>query len=185
MIKILIEDGKGRGYKASVESDNKLDVCAVTRTIDLYCNQKLGDSYSLVLSQTPSGAGDCFCYLKNNADNDMVISSIKVYAASNEIFEIKLSDTGTPVDGTDASPVNRKAGCGNVSEVTCKVGNDITGLSGGSVVEAVSVKGGETATRYEWLSGLVVPKNHTITLYAVTGAIAVRVTLSMHFCLCD
>lgn len=182
---MLIEDGKGRGYKASVTPENKLDICAVTRTIDLYCSQVNGESYSLVISQTPTGAGDCFCYIKNNDDKDMVISSIKLYAATSEIFEIKLGDTGTPAGGATATPVNRKAGCGNVAEVTAEDGNDITGLSGGDVVEAIAVKGGETAMRYEWLSGLIVPKNHTLTLYAVTGAIAVRVTLSMHFCLCE
>jgi len=181
---MLIEDGSGSGWKAAVGNDNKLRVCAVTRTMDLHCNQKLAKSYSLVMSQTPAGAGDCFGYVKNNDDEDMVISSIKVYGVSNEIFEIKLNDTGIPT-GTDATPVNRKAGSGNVAEATCKVGNDITGLSGGSTVEVIPVKGGETATRYEWLSGLVVPKNHTLTLYVVTGGIAVRATLSMHFCLCE
>lgn len=181
---MLIEDGKGSGYRAAVTKENKLDVCAVTRTIDLYCNQGLGVSYSLLMSQTPAGPGDCFCYVKNNDDRDMVITSVKLYAASNEVFEIKLSDIGDPVDGSDATPVNRKAGSGNIAEVTAKVGNDITGLSGGTAVEVIPVKGGETATRYEWLSGLVIPKNHTLTLYAATGGIAIRVTLSMHFCLC-
>lgn len=182
---MLIDDGKGRGYKVSVTSENKMDVCSVTRTIDLYCNQMNGVSYSLVISQTPTTSGSCFCYVKNNASQDMVISSIKVYAASDEVFEVKLSDTGTPIGGTDATPVNRKAGCGNIAEVVCKVGNDVTGLSGGSVVEAIPVKGGQTATRYEWLSGLVIPKNHALTIYTITGSALVRITLSMHFCLCE
>lgn len=182
---MLLEDGKGRGYKVAVTKENKLDVCAVNRTIDMYCNQGMGVSYSLLISQTPTGAGDCFCYIKNNDSQDMIISSIKLYAASNEIFEIKLSDTGDPIGGSDATPVNRKAGSGNIAEVTAKVGNDITGLSGGNSVETIVVKGGESTRRYEWLSGLVVPKNHTLTLYVVTGGIAVRVTLSMHFCLCE
>lgn len=182
---MLIDDGKGRGFSASVTTENKLDVCSVTRTIDLYCNQMNGVSYSLIISQTPTTSGSCFCYMKNDDTSDMVISSIKVYAVSDEIFEIKLSDTGTPVGGSDATPVSRKAGCGNIADVTCKVGNDVTGLSGGCTVEIIPVKGGETATRYEWLSGLVIPKNHSITMYAITGSSAIRVTLSMHFCLCE
>lgn len=181
---MLIEDGRGRGYKAAVTPENKVDVCAVVRTIDLYCNQVKGISYSLLISQTPTGAGDCFCYMKNNNEKDIVISSVKLQAATDETVVLKLNDTGTPLGGSDATPINRKAGCGNVADITCKVGNDITGLSGGDAIETIFLNGGESSKRYEWLSCFVVPKNHIVTLYATTGAIAVTATLSMHFCEC-
>lgn len=181
---MIIIGGTGAGFAAGVTSENQLEVCAVTRTIDLYCNQINGISYSLLLSQTPAGAGDCFCYLKNHDINDMIISSVKLHAAADETFFMKLNDTGTPVGGSDAAPVNRKAGCGNVADVTCEAGNDITGLSGGETVESIFVKGAETSYRFEWLSCIIVPKNHTMTLYVTTGAIAVTTTLSMHFCEC-
>jgi hypothetical protein len=181
---MLIEDGRGRGYKAAVTSENKIDVCAVVRTLDLYCNQVKGIAYSLLISQTPTGAGDCFCYMKNNDVRDIVISSMKLYAASNETITLKLNDTGTSSGGVAATPVSRKAGCGNVADIVYETGNDITGLSGGDAVETIFVKGGETSERFEWLSSFVIPKNHTATLYATTGAIAVMVTLSMHFCEC-
>jgi hypothetical protein len=181
---MLIEDGKGRGYKAAVTPENKMDVCAVVRTIDLFCNQAKGISYSLLISQTPTGAGDCFCYIKNNDEKDVVVSSIKLYAATDEVFTVKLNDTGTSSGGSAASPVNRKAGCGNVADITCETGNDITGLSGGDAVETIFVNGDESSNRYEWLSCLIIPKNHTMTLYVTNGAIAIRATLSMHFCEC-
>lgn len=181
---MLIEDGKGRGFKAAVTPENKLDICAVVRTIDLFCNQAKGTSYSLLVSQTPTGAGDCFCYVKNNDSKDMVLSSIKVHAASDETITIKVGDTGMPVDGSAATPINRKAGCGNVADMDCEVGNDITGLSGGDDVEVLFVKGAETSRRIEWLSSIIIPKNHALTLWATTGAIALTVTLSMHFCEC-
>ena len=182
---MIIQDGKGRGFSASVGGDNKLDVCAVTRTVDLFCNQGDETSYSLLINQTPAGANDCFCHIKNNDDMDMVVSSVKLYTVSTEIIALKLNDSGSPVGGSDASLVNRNAGSGNVAEVTVKVGNDITGLSGGDEVEALPIKGGETAPRYEWLSGLIIPKNHVLTFWAETGGIAVRATLSVHFCLCE
>jgi hypothetical protein len=181
---MIILGGTGNGYAAGVTSENQLEVCAVTRTMDLYCNQINGISYSLILSQTPTGAGDCFCYVKNNDVNDLVISSVKLYAASDEIFVMKLDDTGTPAGGSAVTPSNRKAGCGNVADATCEAGNDITGLSGGDEVESIFVKGAGTSHRFEWLSGVIVPKNHIVTLYVTTGAIAVRATLSMHFCAC-
>ena len=181
---MIITGGTGNGYAVGVTSEFQLEVCAVTRTIDLYCNQLTGVSYSLLISQTPTGAGDCFCYMKNNDVRDMIVSSVKFYAASDEIFMLKMSDTGTSAGGSTATPINRKAGCGNVADITCEVGNDITGLSGGDEIETIVIKGAGSSERFEWLSGLIVPKNHTLTLYVVTGAIAVRATLSMHFCAC-
>lgn len=177
------ESRLGRFF-ASVTSKKQLLTCAVTRSVDLYCNQEDGESYSLVVSQTPTGAGDCFCYIKNNADKDMIISSAKFYAATAEIISFRLNDTGTPSGGSAATPINRKSGCGNAADVLCETGNDITGLSGGDEVESISVKAAGASDRIPWDSGLIIPKNHTLTIYATTGAIAVRLTLSMHFCEC-
>ena len=178
------ESSVGRFY-IGASSKKQLRVCAVVRTVDLECNQIDNESYSILISKTPTGAGDCFCYLKNNADKDIVISSIKIYAASDETITIKIGDTGTPVGGTDNIPVNRRAGSGNVADVDCETGVDITGLSGGNEVESVFVKGGESSVRYGWVSGIIIPKNHTFTIYTTTGAIAILSTISMHFCGCE
>lgn len=182
---MLIDDGKGRGFKAAVTSENKFEVCAVTNTIDLYCNQKNGVSYSVIVSETPTTSGSCFCYIKNEDAKDLIVSSVKVFCVVDEVCVVKLCDIGIPAGGFDCSFVNRKAGCGNVANVTCKLGSNITGLSGGNIVEALAIKGGESSKRYEWYSGLIIPKNHTMTFYAETGAAAIRLTVSLHFCECD
>ena len=178
------ESSFGRFYIGATRKKQLL-VCAVNRTIDMECNQVDGASYSLLISQTPTGAGDCFCYIKNNDSKDMVLSSMKLYVASNETITIKLNDTGTSSGGSAATPANRRAGCGNPADIDCETGNDITGLSGGDEVEGLFVKGAESSKRFAWLSGIIVPKNNTLTLYVTTGAIAIKATLSMHFCECN
>ena len=183
---MLIEDGSGKGgWKAGVTSESKLEVCAVVSTVDLYCNQKNGVSYSIVLSETPTTSGSCFCYIKNEDTKDLVISSVKIYCTSNEVCTVNLSDSGVPVGGVDGIFVNRKAGCGNVANAICKVGSNITGLSGGHVVDAFSIKSGSPSVRYGWRSALVVPRNHTVSFYVETGAANVRMTVSLHFCECN
>lgn len=181
---MLIEDGKGRGYKAAVGPENKLDVCAIVRSIDLHCNQAEGDTYSLVITETPTTSGNCFCYFKNVSEKDLVISSVKVACDVTDTMDFVLGDSGTPVGGSDCVLVNRKSGCGNVADMICKVGNNIIGLSGGAIVERLVVKGGESSFKYAWLSGLVVPKNHTFSLYVEKGATLMKVTVSLHFCEC-
>ena len=114
----------------------------------------------------------------------MIISSVKLYAATDEIFTVKGGDAGTPVGGAAATPVNRKVGCGNAAEATVEAGNDITGLSGGKDLETVFVKGGERSFKVRWLSGIVLAKNQVLSLYVVNGAIAVRATVSLLFLDC-
>lgn len=182
---MIIYSGKGVGmYAAGVTPDGMLEVCAVVRSIDLFCNQVKGDTYSILIQQTPTGPGDCFFYGKNLAEHDIIVSSIKLQCASNEDIELHLGDLGAPVGGVDCALVNRQAGCGRVAEVLCKVGNDLTGLSGGAVVERLVVKGGDPSKRFGWLSGIVIPKNHVLTMYAVTGTAVIKATISMHFCEC-
>ena len=178
------ESSKGRFYIGAT-SKKQLLVCAVNRTVDMECNQVDSTSYSLLISQTPTAAGDCFCYIKNNDIRDMVLSSVKLYAASDETVSFKLNDTGTPVGGSAATPISRKAGSGTLADVDCETGNDITGLSGGDIVDSLFIKGAESSKRYAWLSGIIVPKNHILTMWVTTGAVAIKATLSTHFCACE
>lgn len=156
---------------------------SVCQTINEYANRNMENGYSAVIAATPTGAGDCFFYMTNNDDKPILISSLKLYAASTESVQVKLGDTGV-VGGTHAAlvPANRNAGSAKEADVTCESGVDITGLSGGRVVD--ELVGGTTMVRWLWLTGMVIPKNRTLSLYAVTGAIAIKATLGFCF-LCD
>lgn len=156
---------------------------AISQTLNEYANQSQSDAYSAVISKTPTGAGDCFFYITNDDDKSLLVSSLKLYSASAESIQIKLGDTGT-AGGTHAAltPANRNAGSAKVADVTCESGVDITGLSGGVVVD--ELVSGATMARWLWLTGLVIPKHRTLSLYAVTGAIAIKATLGFCF-LCD
>jgi hypothetical protein len=157
---------------------------AICQTITEHSNQIEKQSYSAVISVTPTGAGDCFFYITNDNDLDAVVTSIKLQSASAETVQVKIRDTGT-VGGTHAKlmPVNRNVGSGKTAEVTCESGVDITGLSGGNVVDQIVA--GATMYKWQWQSGLIVPKNRTVSLNAVTGAIAIKATLSFCFlCTC-
>ena len=111
----------------------------------------------------------------------MVISEFMLRAASDETVSFKIGDTGTPIGGTTATPVNRNAGSGNIADVTALYGVDITGLSGGNPCMAMFLKGGETSVRIAPLSGFVIPKNKVFTGYASTGGIAVMIGMGISF----
>ena len=174
-------EGHSNGYIAGVTDEGRLKVSSNNFTQEHHICHHEGQAYSFGVSVTPTGAGDCFLYVKNNSDTDMIVSEFMLRAATDEIIQFKLGDTGTPVNGTTGTPVNRNAGSGNVANVTALYGVDITGLSGGSNVMGMFLKGGETSVRVEPKSGFIIPKNKTITGYVTTGGIAIMVGMGISF----
>jgi len=174
-----IKDGQGRGFLAGVTSENRLKISGVAQAQGYYANAENTEAYHLVFSQTPTDAADCFLYMKNSSDTDIVVEGIWFRVASAEAVSVKLGDTGT-ASGTTATPVNCNAGSANEASGTFKTGNDITGLSGGTVVEKYWL----TSTASLFLSfaqGIVLPKNATLTLWATTGAVAVAGTVVFNY----
>ena len=174
-----------RGSKSLIGSDVNKEGYALTDTLTreyrLHANRSHKNSYSAIIDLTPTGAGDCFFYIKNDdTDMDLIVTSLKLYSASAEKVQVKLGDSGT-VGGTHAvvTPVSRNAGSGKTAIVTCESGVDITGLSGGSVVDVLN--GLNVPFTWEWKSGIILPKNSMLSLYAVTGAVALNATLGFYF----
>ena len=178
---LIIESGAGDGNAAAVDGENRLKTAATMQTTEHEICHHEGKSYSYGVSATPTGAGDCFLYVKNNSDTDMIVSEFMLRAASDETVQFKLGDSGTPIGGSTGTPVNRNAGSGNEADVTALYGVDITGLSGGSNVMGVFLKGGETSVRVAPLSGFIIPKNKVITGYVVTGGIAIMTGMGISF----
>lgn len=177
----VIKDGSGSGYMAKVTDANKLTTEAITEYIVADINKTEEQVYSVVVSQTPTGAGDCFCYLKNSSSLDMILRSITLAAASDETIQIKIKDIGTPVGGTTYTPVNRNSGSANAASGTFLTGNDITGLSGGSIVDQFFLKAGNSSYKYFWQSNIIIKPNDTVTFYAVTGAIAIKMSVTIYY----
>ena len=179
---LQIDDGKGRGYRAAVTNENLLQTNSVTISLDLHSNLVHQESYSILYAKTPTGAGDCFLYVKNNDDSDLTISTIKFRSASAESVQVKFNDVVTTLVGTTVNtPVNRNARSGHLANITCYDGNDITGLSGGTVVDQLFVGTGNQTTFFSWDSCLILPKSSVLTLYAVTGGVALNMTVSCYF----
>ena len=178
---LLIEDGKGTGKTAQVDSENRLSTLAVATTMEQHTNHKEGQAYTAMFSVTPTGAGDCFGYIKNESDTDMLITALMMRCASDEIIQLKLGDSGTPTGGTDITLVNRNAGSGFSATVDAQQGVDITGLSGGAVVAGAFIDGATNSLKVDIKSALIIPKNKVVTFYVVTGTAAVMVCCSIHF----
>ena len=172
-----VDDGKGKGYSAGVTEGGLLLTLSTTITREHSANHESGQAYHLLVEQTATGAGDVIFYMKNTSEYDMIVEGALLAAATDETIEFVIGDTGTPVDGSDATPVNCNAGSGNSATGIFQTGNNITGLSGGSVVDRVLVNGGSGSSYHNFETDLIFPKNTVLTIYCVAGSIKVNATI--------
>lgn len=177
----MIRDGLGNGYLVQVSEEHKLLTDTISEDVVAHVNQTEKQVYSLIVSQTPTGANDCFCYVKNTSDTNLIFRSVTLSTASDETIQIKIKDIGTPVGGATLIPVNRNSGSTLTATGTFQVGNDITGLSDGSIVDQFFIKGGDSSRKYFWQSYIIITPNSTLTFYAVTGAIAIKMSFTIYY----
>ena len=176
-----IRDGTGEGYQARVDKTNRLRVRSVNLSTEAYENIVNGKAYSLYVSATPTGAGDCFFYFKNTSESSLyVIEGLQVYVASNESIEVYLKDTGTPSGGTAVSPVTLNTSSNEVLNATIEQGNNITGLTQGSMAYKLRVPANNSTNAYNFDQDIVISPQQTFCLYATSGGIAVEATLDCH-----
>lgn len=179
---ISIVDGTGKGYGLLVDSDNYAHVFSVGSPIDQHVNMEVGTVFGCVATVTPAGGGNCFLYIKNTADSPMHLTNFRLRSTgANEGVQIKLKDTGTAAGGTTLLPVNKNTAKGIAASCVSEYGVNITGLTGGSIVDILWVEADTKSFKFEWTSDLIVAKNDIISFYAITGAIPLTVTATIYF----
>lgn len=177
-----IVDGTGKGYALKIDSDNRARVRSTVVPIDQHVNMLDGQSYACVVSVTPAGAGNCFFYLKNTSEQEMHVNNLRLHATgAAEGIQIKLKDSGTAAGGSTVTPVNKNTAVNYTATCTCEYGTNITGLSGGSIVDILYVAADAETAKFDWMSDLLVARNDLISCYAITGSIPLVMTMNIYF----
>lgn len=163
---LVIEDGTGRGYTASVSSTNKLRVAAVISTQEHYANHNQGRAYNLNFSATPT-SGSCFLYIKNtDTARDLSVEGIWLFMQDDDYFDIKLNDTGTPTGGSDITPRNLNTGSGMIANGTFINGGSISSLSGGDRTHRIYHASNSSSVYWNFNQDLILTSNGVFTIYA-------------------
>jgi len=176
-----LEDGLGSGRTAGVTTDNSLRVMATSLTIEHHANHYHGEAYNVLFEVTPTGADDCFFYLKNEHDEDMTLEGIWIHNTASEYIDVKISDIGTPSGGSDITPVNLNCGSGKSAIGIFQQGVNITGLSGGLNTHRIWHLGSAGMAIYNFDQDIIVSKNNVVTLYAQTGTSAISGLLVFNY----
>lgn len=182
---MFLEDPRGIGARQYVNAEGFALIVGPTFDFQHHVCHQHGQTYSFLFSVTPTGANDCFLYMKNTDDDDIVVTSLKCKATTtDEEITVKLGDTGTPAGTSTATPANRNGLYGANASGTFYTGNDITGLSGGTSIDYITIDADVGTEKFSWGSAIIVPKNQVFTLYATTGGIALKGSLSFYYHTC-
>jgi len=175
----MIKGGTGNGYLAGVTNENRLLTECITYSGDHHANKE-GSAYNMLFDVTPSGAGDCFLYIKNSDTKSMIIEGIWLRVASAEQINMKLNDVGVPAGGVAVVPANLNSGSNSPALGTFQAAADITNLSGGTIINKGWVA--NTATAYfNFEQDVIVTENTTFSMYVVTGSVNVAGTIVFHY----
>ena len=174
-----IDDATGTGNKAGVDAENRLMADTVSSSLEHHTNMYHGAAYSLLFSATPTGAGDCFLYIKNEDDEELIIEGFGLYLEADEYIDIVIGDTGTPVGGTDITPGNCNSGSGSIASGIFENGNDITGLTGGTRIYRIYHANSKETNYTNFEMDIILAKNTTLTMYIQTGTTALAGFLDM------
>lgn len=188
---MLIEDGTGSGRTVAVNSENKLEVVAITASTEHNTNHHDGLAFNVMVEQRPVGAdpssGDtraCILYIKNGAETDMTFEGIAIRLGGigeEDVIEVVGRDNeGSPEGGTAVTPVNLNLGSGNSATGTFLKGDNITGIFGGEVLQQIWVT--SNGTKYfNFDQDIIVPKNRVLTIYSRNSVAELDVTLSFNY----
>jgi len=115
---MLIEDGKGSGYRAEVNQNNQLNVFSVTEKEIAYHSQFHGAAY-IWTATADWGADKNAIWLRNNSTKDyLIIQQVTVSPAASCLCEIWVGN-GNTAGGTAVVGVNLNRSSKKAADATC------------------------------------------------------------------
>jgi len=131
-----LEDGRGRGYSASISESNRLNVSAKSNPRMFYISRDEQRAFSAVGIDSSAAAGDMVFHLKNtSASRNMVLHTLAASSANNTLLKL-WEVTGTAASGSEITPTNLNLTSGLTAEADCMGGEAaaITGLATGRLI---------------------------------------------------
>jgi hypothetical protein len=181
---IQIEDGKGRGYCASVDSKNYLKTNSFQRR-EIVLASNDGDAYAIssaFLSLTTTDTNTGILYIKNTAPETFFLDEIIV--SSNGVYTkwtiVRNPTTGTLISaGTSIEPVNLNFGSGATFTGICKAGADAKTITDG--INATMLMSSMN-TRIQTAEAVILQKGNSLGIVAnVPSAAIVIATVTGYY----
>ncbi len=177
---MLIEDGKGRAFKAEVNAEQQLVVRAITEEEIEHASATLGSAFSWDSTELDINTGDTMLFVKNTGDVPLVLDRALING-SNVICTWTLligSATTTPAGGAEVVGVNlNETFSSQLADAVAR--SDETAVADGSII--ARAKTPVTNTIEMNLHGIILGKGHYIQFNQITESTSGSVVLIGHF----
>ena len=139
-----IQDGKGTGFLAGVDTTNRLQTRTISESI-FQNSSKIGSSFFLgtPLINLTTATASAIIYIENNEDVDVMLEEIFFISEAStggvgNMFRTAWFKNPTDILGTLTTSLNQNFGSSAELDVTIKFGAQGAGVSGGTLVAALS-----------------------------------------------
>lgn len=175
---VRIEDGKGRGTTAAVNSVNRLDVSSRTAPRDFYISRDDGQVYTVISEDGTAVANEETIYLQNTSTTkNLFIDDIIISPDTASSWRIKFV-TGTAAGSSVLTSINLNKTSSNAAEVSARGDGAITSLTDDGDIAMIRVGANDTGEiRLE--EALILGQNDAIAVECETNS-AVEITIEFH-----
>ncbi len=178
---LIIDDGRGRGFSASVSESNRFNVSAKTASRAYYVSRNDSQAFSLVSIDGAAAAGDIICYLKNNSSTRNLFMGETHVSAVETVLWKAWAVTGTAAGSSALTSVNLNLSAGIAADTTARGNGAISGLTTGNLLHmARSVATGQELMDFS--DSLILGPGDAIGIEYDTGTGGIaEVTMEFHF----
>jgi hypothetical protein len=173
---IHIEDGKGRGFAAAVNGENRVETSAVTKS-QIEAQNGVGKVWSFPLDAVAPSGATYFFYLLNTSEETIELAQIVLASSAAGVFRVE-KVTGTPVGGSAVTAVPLNFGSSLKPDATILTGTSITGLTTAGAAELLYLKANEMI-HFDPHAGIYLPNNTGLAIKA-PGAATINGTLLVY-----
>lgn len=175
---VRIDDGKGRGTAAAVNSVNRLDVSARSAARDFYISRDDGQVYTVISEDATAVANEETIYLQNTSTTrNLFIDNIIITSDTASQWRIKFV-TGTAAGSSALTAVNLNKTSSNGAEVTARGDGAVTGLTDDGDI-AITRIAAATTVAITLDAALILGQNDAIAVECETNS-AVEITIQFH-----
>lgn len=175
---MLIDDGKGKGFVAGIDSNNRLLVTSVTSPLSSNISFLKGNNF-VWNSSYAATANDYVFYLMNTDQSQYLRINRFIVSATGATSWTAIRVTGGTPGGTAITGLNTNFSSGKVASVTSLGNAAITGSPTGTTI--LKVRTGADSTLALTIDGSVILPVNTAIAIQVGASVTVNVTVSGWF----
>lgn len=165
----MIRDGSGKGYLATVDSNNKLGTFSITENRIADISSREADGYLIAtdfISLTTTASFSALLYIKNTTDKDLFIETIRTCSDQTGALQVRLlknPTAGTIVDdANNADKLSSNLGSAKTfsGDAFTASGDGKTLTDGTNLTQFINRSPGHSIQEYK--GAIIVPKGQSI-----------------------